>query len=89
MPEHQDFSEVTSGQAVWIGYALLASASFAAMAACVRLASAELPQSEVVFFRNFVALLILLPLLFYQRVSLATRCFRLHLLRAISGIAAM
>ena len=66
----------------WVGFALLSAASFATMAACVRFASMELPQSEVVFFRNLVALLILLPLLLRNRVSLKTSCFHLHLLRA-------
>ncbi len=75
--------------AAWVGFALLSAASFAAMAACVRLASTELPQSEVVFFRNFVALLVLLPLLFRRRESLRTHYFHLHLLRASAGLAAM
>ncbi|PJC70679.1 MAG: EamA family transporter, partial [Zetaproteobacteria bacterium CG_4_8_14_3_um_filter_59_5] len=59
------------------------------MAACVRMASESLPQSEVVFFRNFIALLMLLPLLRHNRVSLKTRRFDLHLLRGISGLCAM
>ncbi|MDT8375347.1 MAG: DMT family transporter [Mariprofundaceae bacterium] len=77
------------GNAAWVGFALLSAASFAIMAVCVRLASMELPQSEVVFFRNFIALLILLPLLYRNRVSLKTGCFHLHLFRATSGLAAM
>jgi len=75
--------------AAWIGFALLSASSFAAMAACVRMACTELPQSEVVFFRNFIALLILLPLMLRNRVSLKTTQFHLHLLRAGSGLAAM
>jgi len=47
----------------WVTLSLLAAAAFAAMGACVRMAAAHLPQSEVVFFRNFFALLMLLPLL--------------------------
>ncbi len=73
----------------WLGFALLSAASFAVMAACVRMASESLPQSEVVFFRNFIALLMLLPLLRHNRVSLKTRRFDLHLLRGISGLCAM
>jgi len=79
----------TSGNAAWIGFATLSAASFATMAACVRLASSDLPQSEVVFFRNFVALLFLLPLLLRNRISLKTRHFHLHLLRAAAGLTAM
>lgn len=78
-----------SGNATWIGFAILSAASFASMAACVRLASNDLPQSEVVFFRNFVALLFLLPLLLHHRVSLKTGHFHLHLLRATAGLTAM
>lgn len=73
----------------WISFALLSAAGFAAMAACVRIASSHLPQAEVVFFRNFIALLMLIPLMVGQRVSLQTSHFRLHLLRAGSGLAAM
>jgi len=78
----------TSDNAAWLGLALLSAGSFAVMAACVRMSSIELPQSEVVFFRNFIALLILLPLL-HGRSSLKTRQFKLHMLRACSGLAAM
>jgi len=73
----------------WAGYALLSAASFAAMAACIRVLSASLPEGEVVFFRNFLALLLLLPLAWRRKVSLATDHFGLHLLRATAGLAAM
>lgn len=76
-------------QRTWIGFALLSAACFAVMAACVRLASQSLPQSEVVFFRNFIALLFLLPLLHRNHVSLKTHCFHLHLLRSVAGLSAM
>jgi len=84
-----DTDPTPSGNAAWVGFALLSSAGFAVMAACVRMASLELPQVEVVFFRNFIALLILIPLLLRQRVPLATHCFHLHLLRAGAGLTAM
>lgn len=73
----------------WIGYALLSSAAFAVMAGCVRVASESLPQAEVVFFRNFMALLLLLPLLRHRRVSLVTGRPGLHVLRAVAGLGAM
>jgi len=85
----QDLSLSLGGRAVWIGFALLSAGGFAAMAACVRVASEELPQTEVVFFRNFIALLMLLPLMFHKRVSLRTRRFDLHVLRSLSGLSAM
>lgn len=73
----------------WIGMALLSAASFAAMAATIRLLSESLPQSEVVFFRNFLALLILIPLMRGQKVSLRTEHFGWHLFRAAIGLSAM
>ena len=36
---------------------------FTVMGICIRLSAAHLPVIEVVFFRNFLAVLILLPLL--------------------------
>jgi len=73
----------------WLGFALLSAASFACMAACVRVASSHLPQTEVVFFRNFIALMLLIPLMRHNHVSLKTRHFGLHLLRALAGLTAM
>jgi len=69
--------------------ALFSAVSFAAMGACVRIASETLPQSEVVFFRNFMALLFLLPLMWQQNVSFRTEKMGFHLLRSVSGLAAM
>ncbi|HXH73292.1 MAG TPA: DMT family transporter [Mariprofundaceae bacterium] len=73
----------------WILWALLSAASFAVMGGCVRVASEALPQSEVVFFRNFLALLFLMPLLWNQGVSLRTDVFGLHLARSGLGLTAM
>ncbi len=69
--------------------ALLAAALFAGMGACVRMAAAHLPESEVVFFRNFFSLLMLLPLLIGRGIRLTTARFPLHLFRASTGLAAM
>ena len=73
----------------WIAMALLAAALFAGMGACVRMAVVHLPESEVVFFRNFFSLLMLLPLLIGRGVPLSTPRFPLHLFRAATGLAAM
>jgi drug/metabolite transporter (DMT)-like permease len=73
----------------WVTMALLAAALFAGMGACVRMAAAHLPESEVVFFRNFFSLLMLLPLLIGSRVRLTTTRLPLHLFRASVGLAAM
>ncbi len=73
----------------WILWALASAAGFAVMAALVRHLSTAFPQAELVFFRNAMALAFLLPLLIKQKVSLRTPCFRLHLVRASAGLAAM
>jgi drug/metabolite transporter (DMT)-like permease len=73
----------------WVALSLFAAAAFAAMGACVRLATAHLPQSEVVFFRNFLSLLMLLPLLAGRRTPLVTSRFGLHLFRAVTGLVSM
>lgn len=73
----------------WVGYALFSAACIASMAACVRLASVDLPRSEIVFFRNFIGLLLLLPLAMRRRLSLHTAKLHLHALRAAFGLAAM
>jgi len=77
------------GEKSWVAFALVSAASFAAMAACIRILSEYLPQSEVVFFRNFLALLLLLPLMYRQKVSLKSSVWGLHLFRASIGLSAM
>jgi drug/metabolite transporter (DMT)-like permease len=63
---------------------------FAAMGASIKLASRELPNAMVVFFRNAVGLAVLLPwLLPGGREGLRTRDLRGHLARGLAGLAAM
>ncbi len=73
----------------WAVLAIFSACCFASMAAFVRVAAAELPRSEVIFFRNFIGLLLLLPLVLQQRVCLKTKCFHFHLLRTGAGLTAM
>ncbi len=73
----------------WIAVALLSAASFAMMAACTRMASQKLPQIEVVFFRNFIGLLLLIPLAMRQKLTLSSKHLGLHVFRAGAGISAM
>jgi len=77
-----------SSNAAWVGFALVSALSFAGMAVGVRLASEHLPLSEVVFFRNFIALLVLMPLVMRNKTSLKTKHFPFHMLRAGAGIIA-
>jgi len=75
--------------AAWLGLALTSAASFAVMGACVRMAGRGLPLTEVVFFRNFIAVLMLLPLMIQRGVSLKTSRIGLHMTRSLTGLAAM
>jgi drug/metabolite transporter (DMT)-like permease len=64
---------------------------FAGVGALVKAASVDLPSEVIVFFRNAVAMVFLLPwLLIRQRgLSLKTSCPQFHLLRAGAGLGAM
>jgi drug/metabolite transporter (DMT)-like permease len=63
---------------------------FASMAATVRVAARELPNAPLVFFRHFIMLVFLLPWLLREgRGALATRRLRGHLLRGLTGVAAV
>jgi drug/metabolite transporter (DMT)-like permease len=63
---------------------------FASMAATVRVAARELPNAPLVFFRNFIMLVFLLPWLLREgRGALATRHFGGHLVRGLTGVAAV
>ena len=68
------------------GFALLAAAAFAVMAACIKAASATVANEVIVFFRSGVGLLVLLPWLLRHGLD-AVRTTRLagHLWRATFG----
>ena len=69
---------------------LLAEACFAGIGALVKLTSTDANQVQVVFFRNFFALLVMLPWLWLQGMSLLkTKRWYLHLSRATTGIVSM
>jgi drug/metabolite transporter (DMT)-like permease len=59
------------------------------MQALVRIAGQEIHPFEVVFIRNFMALLLLAPVLFKQRVWMGISNFRLHFWRGLLQVAAM
>ena len=72
------------------GYALAAAAALAVGAACVKGASAELPNAMVVFFRSAIGLAMLLPwALRGGPGTLATRKLGGHLWRAAFGVISM
>ncbi len=68
-----------------------ASFTFALLGALVKIVSSSLTNEMVVFFRNFCALVFILPWLWYSRPKggVKTSFFQLHLLRSISGLGAM
>lgn len=69
---------------------VLAAFFFAAMSAAVKASSAEVPTAMVVFFRNWVALAVLLPWALREgRERLKTRVLKEHLVRGLFGLAAM
>ena len=72
-------------------YVLSASFTFAAMGALIKVVSTSLPNEMVVFFRNFCALVFILPWIWYSRSlgGIKTSFFQLHLLRSVAGLSAM
>ena len=63
---------------------------FASMAASVRVASRELPNAPIVFFRHFIMLVFLLPWLAREgRRALETDDFTGHLVRGLAGVSAV
>ncbi len=67
-----------------------AGALFALMGLTVRLASAELPNTMVVFFRNAIGLAVLLAWVpAIRSAGLATRRLPDHLIRSLAGLLAM
>jgi len=63
---------------------------FALSAALIKLASADLPNESIVFFRSFLGLLILIPVILKSDSKiLQTERFYLHMLRAGFGVGGM
>jgi drug/metabolite transporter (DMT)-like permease len=66
---------------------LLAFCTVAVMSALAKAASAYVSSEVIVFFQNSIALVLLSPwLLRGGLAALATRCFGLHVVRAVSGM---
>jgi drug/metabolite transporter (DMT)-like permease len=71
-------------------FMLAAGFSFALMSAAVKVAAAESPNTMVVFFRNAVALVVLLPWVWTQgRAAFRTTQIGGHLVRGLAGVTAM
>ena len=81
-----------SSKSVLIGSLLLlsAEASFAGVSALVKHLSATQNFEQLVFFRNVLAFLVLLPWLWRKGpAALMTKRWKLHVVRGIAGITAM
>lgn len=71
-------------------FLILSELMFAGVGALVKYLSEEINQTQLVFFRNFFALIVLLPWLFSVGTSgLKTQKMPLHLFRSITGLIAM
>lgn len=71
-------------------FILLGELCFVSMGSLVKLLADTMPSQNVVFFRNFFGLVALSPILLRVGLStLKTRVIHLHLLRSLTGIAAM
>jgi drug/metabolite transporter (DMT)-like permease len=72
-------------------FVLSASFTFAAMGVLIKIVSSCLPNEMVVFFRNFFALVFILPWIWYRRSfgGVKTSFFQLHLVRSLAGLSAM
>jgi drug/metabolite transporter (DMT)-like permease len=68
---------------------LVAGLLFACMGVFVKLGAAYFSHAELVFYRSFVGLLLIFIIMRSQRVNFATRNWRNHLLRSISGTVAL
>jgi drug/metabolite transporter (DMT)-like permease len=68
---------------------LVAGLLFACMGVLVKYGSPHFTTSELVFYRSFFGLLVMFAMLHHSKVVLATRHWRSHLWRGLSGTIAM
>ncbi len=73
-------------QSLWM---VVAGLLFACMGVCVKLGSAQFSAAELVFYRGFVALLLMLAYVRFAGLSLRTPHWRVHLLRGGSGFISL
>ena len=72
--------------ALWM---IVASFLFACMGVCVKLGAAQFSTAELVFYRGFVSVLMMLAAARVQGMTLATPHWRLQLSRSLSGSVAL
>lgn len=73
-------------QSLWM---IAASVLFACMGVCVKLGASLFSAAELVFYRGFVALVLLWGYVLAKRLTLATPHWRSHLRRGLSGFISL
>ncbi len=68
---------------------IAASLLFAGMGVCVKLGSAQFAAAELVFWRGFIATLIVGSYVVVRRLSLATPHARTHMVRGVAGFISL
>ena len=68
---------------------LVAGLMLAAMGVFAKLGSQDFSSAELVFYRSLISVLLVLGVVRRQRLPLATPHWRMHLVRSLSGFAAM
>ena len=62
---------------------------FSTMGVCVKLASAEYPAGEIVFYRSLTGAILMLALARWQGGTVATRLPAMHFWRSIAGVTSL
>ena len=62
---------------------------FATMGVCVKLASADYPPGEIVFYRSLTGALLMLAVTRWQRGTVATRVPAMHFWRCLAGVISL
>ena len=73
-------------QSLWM---VAASLLFACMGVCVKLAAEQFSAAELVFWRGFVATVLLGGYILARRLPLATPHARTHIVRGVSGFVSL
>jgi drug/metabolite transporter (DMT)-like permease len=73
-------------QSLWM---IAASLLFACMGVCVKLGAAQFAAAELVFWRGFIATLLIGSYVLLRRLPLATPHVRTHVVRGVSGFVSL
>ena len=73
-------------QSLWM---IAASFLFACMGVCVKLAAETYPPSEIVFYRSFISLLMMVPVVRLHGITLTTPHWRFQLWRSAAGFVSL